>query len=156
MIRTIAGYHADEEDDWVAELSCHHNQDFRHPPVESWEWVLDPDGRAAHLGTDTDCALCDGAELPPGLVAHVVLGPWDEADVPEGLQRVHRTPVGRWGCLRVIQGTIDFQFRPDGDPPGEVRHLEAPAEQAIPPDVTHQVTLLGPVRLQLELLAPAS
>jgi len=60
MERTITGYHQDELGDWVAELSCGHNQHVRHnPPFRTAPWVLTPEGRAAHMGTPIDCPLCD-------------------------------------------------------------------------------------------------
>jgi hypothetical protein len=61
--RTITGFHQDEEGDWVAELSCGHNQHVRHrPPFQIRAWVLEADGRADRLGTAIDCPPCDRAE----------------------------------------------------------------------------------------------
>ena len=58
--RRIAGFHQDEEQHWVAELECGHNQHVRHdPPWTRREWVTTADGRAAHLGTPLDCKKCD-------------------------------------------------------------------------------------------------
>ncbi|MHB8295114.1 MAG: DUF3565 domain-containing protein [Acidimicrobiales bacterium] len=50
---------------------------------------------------------------------------------------------------------VGFQFRPDGTPPGELLDVPAGSCQPIPPGVTHRVVAEGPVRLELELLAPA-
>ncbi len=40
--RAITGYHLDDEGDWVAELSCGHNQHVRHrPPFRLRAWVTE-------------------------------------------------------------------------------------------------------------------
>lgn len=40
MEQPIISYHKDEEDDWVAELGCGHNQHVRHdPPWQLRPWV---------------------------------------------------------------------------------------------------------------------
>ena len=62
--RAITGYHEDDEGDWVAELSCGHNQHVRHrPPFQLRAWVTDEAGRTAKLGTLLDCPLCNQPEL---------------------------------------------------------------------------------------------
>jgi tellurite methyltransferase len=151
VIRTITGFHLDDEGDWVAELSCLHNQHVRHrPPFQVRSWVLDEAGREARIGTDIECSLCDRADLPDGLVVRRVLGPWDRDSVPAGLQRDHRTPNGLWGFLAVRAGSVEFQF--EGAHP---RRLAAGDRQAIPPDRPHRVILDRPACLELQLLGPA-
>ena len=151
MIRSIVGFHADSDGDWVAELSCYHSQHLRHrPPFQQREWVLDPVGRAAHLGSHIECPLCDRAELPEGLTILGRAGPWDQDSVPGGLLRAHRTPEGRWGRLVIHDGAVGFQFKPGDAPPAPVRHLDAGAHQPIPPGVPHRLILTGAVRLELE------
>ena len=60
MRRSIVGYHQDEENHWVAELSCGHNQHVRHdPPLISRPWVQSQSGRASRLGYELDCKKCD-------------------------------------------------------------------------------------------------
>ena len=67
MLRTIAGYHQDNEGDWVAEISCGHTQHVRHrPPFQSRGWVLEEKGRADRIGTEIDRTLCERTELPEG------------------------------------------------------------------------------------------
>jgi hypothetical protein len=64
MKQSIVGYHKDEEDDWVAELYCGHNQHVRHnPPLVSRPWVETPEGQDAMLGYQLNCVKCD-ADLP--------------------------------------------------------------------------------------------
>ena len=83
MIRTIDGFHLDEHGDWVAELSCLHNQHVRHrPPFWDRPWVTHASGREERIGSEIDCPLCDRAELPPGLDIARTAGPFDAASVP--------------------------------------------------------------------------
>jgi hypothetical protein len=63
--RSIVGFHQDEDGDWVAELSCLHNQHVRHrPPFQERPWVLDEAERSARIGAALDCPLCDRGEPP--------------------------------------------------------------------------------------------
>jgi hypothetical protein len=64
MQQPIVGYHRDEEDHWVAELDCGHNQHVRHnPPLVSRPWVVSEQGRESMLGHELNCVKCD-AGLP--------------------------------------------------------------------------------------------
>lgn len=55
----IMGYHKDEFGDWVAELSCGHQQHVRHnPPMVERPWVLTQQGRDSFLGYPLVCKLC--------------------------------------------------------------------------------------------------
>lgn len=63
MKQPITGYHQDEEQHWVAQLACGHNQHVRHrPPFFERPWVMTDEGRAAGLGTRLDCKKCDRGE----------------------------------------------------------------------------------------------
>jgi hypothetical protein len=67
VIRTIEGFHRDDEGHWVAELSCLHRQHVRHqPPFQDRAWTQTEAGRASRVGTDIDCPLCDRADGPEG------------------------------------------------------------------------------------------
>ncbi|HLT14981.1 MAG TPA: DUF3565 domain-containing protein [Marinobacter sp.] len=60
MKQPISGYHRDEENHWVAQLACGHNQHVRHdPPWVNRPWVITPEGRASMLGFELDCKKCD-------------------------------------------------------------------------------------------------
>ncbi len=151
MIRSIVAFHADLTGDWVAELSCYHNQHIRHrPPFQPRPWVDDAVGRAGRIGSPIDCPLCDRAELPAGLAVLNRLGPWDQESLPVALCHAHQTPRGQWGQLQVRAGAIDFQFEP-GRPDSAVTHLQAGSHQPIPPGRTHRVMPTGDVKLELEL-----
>ena len=63
MKQPIVGFHLDEENDWVAELDCGHNQHVRHhPPFVNRPWVTTRPGRESMLGTCLDCVKCDRDE----------------------------------------------------------------------------------------------
>lgn len=56
----ITGFHQDEENYWVAELECGHNQHVRHrPPMIIRHWVNNDKGRKERLGTFLNCKVCD-------------------------------------------------------------------------------------------------
>ena len=60
MKQPIVCYHLDEEDHWVAELDCGHNQHVRHnPPLVSRPWVVSEEGRNSMLGFELNCVKCD-------------------------------------------------------------------------------------------------
>ena len=47
----ITGFHLDEDNHWVADLSCNHTQHVRHnPPWQQREWVLSDNGRNDFIG----------------------------------------------------------------------------------------------------------
>lgn len=60
MLQPITGYHRDDENHWVAQLACGHNQHVRHdPPWQNRPWVTTAEGRAQMLGYKLDCRKCD-------------------------------------------------------------------------------------------------
>ena len=147
MIRTIEGFHADDEDDWVAELDCLHGQHVRHkPPLWPKAWATTEEGRAEHLGTPLDCPLCDRFELPDGLTLARTAGPFDADTLPAGLRRTHLVADRTWGLLRVLDGVVGFEIA------GRERRLAAGDEQPIPPGVPHRLELDGPVELAVDFL----
>ena len=152
MQRSIVGFHQDADGDWVAELSCLHNQHVRHrPPFQERPWVLVEEDRAAHLGMDLDCPLCERAEMPEGLTLARVAGPFDADTLPPALCSQHRVAERTWGCVCVLEGAVGFAM--EVEPPLDVR-LEAGTRQAIPPGVAHRLTPAGPVRLTIEFYVP--
>jgi tellurite resistance-related uncharacterized protein len=150
MRRTIVGFHQDEQGDWVAQLSCLHNQHLRHrPPFQERSWVLHEGERAARVGAELNCPLCDRAELPEGLHLARTVGPFEADTLPAGLRHRHRVAERTWGCLRVHEGSVWFSMH--SDPPLRVR-VEAGGRQPIPPGVFHALTVDGPVRLTVDFL----
>lgn len=150
MRRTISGFHQDDEGDWVAELSCLHNQHVRHrPPFQERAWVTTDAGRVGRLGTALDCPLCDRAELPGALRLARTAGPFDATTLPPGLRKAHRVAERTWGRLRILDGAARLNL--ETDPPIEV-HLGPGDSHPIPPGVPHAVTIDGPVRLVVDFL----
>lgn len=150
MRRAITGFHLDVEGHHVAELSCFHAQHVRHqPPWQERAWVLTPAGRAGRIGTELDCPLCDRAELPEGLEVVRIAGPFDESSVPAGLLRAHRVAAATWGRLHILEGQARFTLQAT---PPLVRDLFVGDRQPIPPEIDHEVTITGPVRLEVDFL----
>lgn len=154
MIRTIEGFHQDDEGDWVAELSCLHNQHVRHrPPFKERPWVTSEAGRAGRVGAQLDCPLCDRLELPAGLELVRTAGPFDADTLPAALRRSHVVADRTWGLLRVLEGDVVFAIQTTL--PHRAR-LDAGDQQPIPPGIAHLLRVDGPVRLTLDfLLRPA-
>lgn len=64
MQSAITGYHLDEENHWVAQLACGHNQHVRHqPPFFNRPWTQTEEGRETMLGLPLDCKKCDRGEM---------------------------------------------------------------------------------------------
>ncbi|WP_076419904.1 DUF3565 domain-containing protein [Colwellia sp. UCD-KL20] len=65
MNRAIADYHKDDENHWVARLTCGHFQHVRHnPPWTNRPWVETLAGRNSMIGHELNCKKCDeGAPL---------------------------------------------------------------------------------------------
>jgi hypothetical protein len=60
LLQAIINYHKDDEQHWVAELACGHNQHVRHrPPWENRGWVTSTRGRKSMLGYQLTCQLCE-------------------------------------------------------------------------------------------------
>lgn len=154
ITRTIVAFHQDDAGEWVADLSCLHRQHVRHqPPFQMRPWVTTDQGRASHVGTEIGCALCARGELPDGLTVVRTAGPFDAATVPRGLLSDHVVADGRWALLRVLEGSVGFRL--DTEPITE-KMLGAGEAQAIPPGVTHALTIGGPVRLLIDFLTASA
>lgn len=147
--RPIVGFHQDDADDWVAELSCGHRQHVRHrPPFVERPWVMEAAGRRSRLGTSLPCPLCDRCEVPPDFTVTRRSPLWDETTAPATLRRQHRLPAGTWGRLTVYEGRLRLLTTV----PTFRAVLTAGDERGIPPEVPHAVTPLGHVRFGLEFL----
>jgi hypothetical protein len=150
--RAIVGFYQDDVGDWVAELACRHGQHVRHrPPFDERGWILDAAQRAARIGTDLECPLCDRAELPEGLQLARTAGPFDPDTMPPGLRRTHTVAAGRWGRLRVVRGRASIQL--EVDPPIS-RRLGVGDEQPIPPEVPHLVSVEEDGAVEIDFLVP--
>lgn len=64
MEQAIVGYHKDDENHWVAQLSCGHFQHVRHqPPFVNRPWVETLTGRQEKVGLSLNCVKCDDGAL---------------------------------------------------------------------------------------------
>ncbi len=62
MQQAIMGFRLDDEQHWVAQLACGHNQHVRPTPLwQNRPWVLTKEGRDEKLGMMLECKLCDDA-----------------------------------------------------------------------------------------------
>jgi len=149
MRSTICGFHRDEDNDWVAELSCGHSQHMRHkPPWQNRPWVNDAEARARQVGGEIDCPLCDMPSLPPGAVEYKRTTTFTERTVPKGLLSDHRTKAGTWARIVVSSGELGYSF---GEPRREL--VLSPGRVGIVrPEAPHQVALRGPVAFHVEFL----
>lgn len=149
MKQALTGFRRDDAGEWVAELSCGHDQHMRHrPPFQLREWVLSPEGRAKRACEPVECPLCDRCERPASAGAASTAKEYDETTVPGGLRRAHRLGKAVWGRLTVLDGLLACVI--ETTPALEV--VLSPGEsQDIPPTVRHRVEPLGRVRFVLEI-----
>ena len=154
MNREITGFLLDDQGDWIAELSCGHQQHVHHrPPFQIRPWVVDAESRRSRVGSSLSCPLCDRAELPEGLARVRTTPMWDEYTMPEGLRRTHRLARGTWGLIKVDSGQLRFVSR--GDPIIDVI-VGDKGVQAIPPELEHFVQSLGFVSFSIDFFVVAS
>ena len=65
MEQRIIAFHQDDEQQWVAQLACGHNQHVRHnAPWTNRPWVTTPEGRDSMIDRALNCAKCDTAAPP--------------------------------------------------------------------------------------------
>ena len=106
MTSSIAGFHADAEGHWVAELACGHNQHMRHdPPWQNRPWVLTAEGRQQFIGTEIRCTQCEESSRMMSMEPiGTVRSPYTET---------HQIPKG-CGAEHHAEGVLDVlpQFEP--------------------------------------------
>lgn len=148
MDRSIAGFHQDELGDWVAELSCGHGQHVRHkPPFWSRPWVLTAEGRAAKIGVELACVLCDRFELPAGHQAYKRTPTFHQNSIPDGLRKNHATKPGVWGLIHVVSGRLRYVVQP---PLAGEHDLDPARPGIVVPEVLHHICPDGDVELYVE------
>ena len=85
-------------------------------------------------------------ERPPTAKPYRRTGVFDENTLPAALRREHRTKLGVWGVIRVLDGRVRYQVLA---PPSEVI-LEPGHPGLVLPDQPHLVEPLGSVRMRVE------
>ena len=145
----IAGFHQDENRDWIAELACGHTQHMRHrPPWENRAWVESEVERAAKIGSPIDCVSCEMPVLPEAAQEYRRSATFTEDSVPAGLLRDHGTKPGVWALIVLESGQLDYTF----ESPFRTFLLSPERPGIIPPEVPHHVSVIGPVRFHVEFL----
>jgi tellurite resistance-related uncharacterized protein len=148
MQRAIVGYHKDEEDDWVAELDCCHNQHVRHqPPFFNRPWTQSQEGRDSMLGQQLSCVRCDALEWPEGLQLLRTTPEFNEANFPEGIRKDHSTKTGVWGRIIIAEGRMRYVCQA---PVAREFELDSETPGIIPPELLHHVEPLGTLRFCIE------
>lgn len=134
-------------DAWIAALDCGHNRHVRHrPPLSSFPWIDDAEGRRAHVGQLIECGRCAQRIWPECAEPYHSTNVFDQHTVPAGLLADHRTKPRVWGRLEVLSGTLVLCFVE----PLDERVTVATGEwAAIPPELPHHVELSGPVEFRV-------
>ena len=150
MLRTIVGYRKDVEDHWVALLDCGHPHHVRdHPPFKSRPWVLNAEGRAAHVGTPLNCVRCESFEMPSHFVAFKQTAVFTQDTLPEGLRHEHSTRRGVWARIVVHEGRLRYRV-----PTLAMDDVLTPDHPGlVVPEIRHSVEPLGKVEFFLEFFA---
>jgi tellurite resistance-related uncharacterized protein len=145
--RTIEAIEVDSDHEVVVSLDCGHTRHVRHrPPLSSHPWVVDPEGRKAHLGTQIECGRCRNLELPAHAREYRRTAEFDETTLPAALRREHRTKAGTWGRIVVLAGRVRYSVF------GTTILLDPDRGGVIPPDVPHHLEPEGAVRLYVAFL----
>ena len=148
MNRSITGFHCDEEEHWVAVLSCGHGRHVRHnPPLSERPWVQSAEERETRIGSDLDCVRCDRSELPEDFEPYQRTPCFTESTLPDALQRAHTTKLGIWALICVSRGRLDYHIHAPFD-----RHevLAPDTAGVVLPEVEHHVTASEPVEFFVE------
>ena len=87
-------------------------------------------------------------EMPAGLVPTGRSPEFTSDTLPEALQKEHALADGRWGILRVLEGSLVFVDLANGDE----QVVEAPGRVVIAPQRPHRVRVSGPVRCRIDFL----
>jgi ferredoxin len=146
--RRIVGIHEESPGTCVVELDCGHRRHVRdRPPLERHAWVHDARARDARIGTPIECGWCDACVRPEGVRRYREGPSWDAGAIPAGLLASHRLRAGVWGELVVLEGRVRLRYLAPLD---RELVLEAGAVAAIPPELPHELELLGDVRLRLD------
>jgi tellurite methyltransferase len=140
VLRAIESFEQDSAGDWVARLRCGHGQHMRHkPPFWTRGWVTTPEGRAAKLGVEVECPLCDRFELPAGFAPYKTTPTFEVDTIPSGLRKDHSTKPGVWARIRVLAGRLEYTVE---QPLARTSTLEPGKDGIVVAEVPHRVTPL--------------
>jgi tellurite resistance-related uncharacterized protein len=95
------------------------------------------------------------AGLPPGLVAYRRTPVFNEASIPAGLRREHRTKPGVWAVISVLEGRLRFRALPAHSDPTPELSVSAGGCMVVSPEQPHEVKPEGSVRFFVEFYRTA-
>ena len=84
---------------------------------------------------------------PEGLAEYARTREFSEASIPASLLRRHRTRVGAWARIVVLQGRLRYRIL---DPAVEEVELSPARDGIIEPLIAHEVVPDGPARFHVE------
>lgn len=87
--------------------------------------------------------------LPSGLKPYRRTPLFDQASIPAGLRREHRTKAGVWALIHVVEGNLLYRILA----PREERVLSPGTPGVVAPEQPHEVEPLGEVRFYVEFHA---
>ncbi|WP_244413891.1 DUF1971 domain-containing protein [Methylorubrum extorquens] len=85
-------------------------------------------------------------EPPPLAEPYKITDVFDEISLPAGLRKEHRTKLGTWGVIRVLNGRLRYVILN----PASETIIEPGHPGLISPDQAHFVEPLGSMRMQIE------
>lgn len=148
LLRTIVGFHQDQDSHWVADLDCGHAQHTRHdPPFFPRPWVMTAAGRGARIGTELDCGWCDGKTIPDGYASYKQTPVFTAETIPSGLRQQHATKRGVWGLIHVVAGTLIYRIH---HPLHTEETLDSQIQGIVLPEVQHDVQPSKDARFYVE------
>ena len=86
-------------------------------------------------------------ELPEGLARYGGTSVFSEGSIPANLRRTHRTKVGTWAKIVVLEGRLRYRIL---EPDIEEVDLSPGRPGIVEPEVPHEVDALGPVRFHVD------
>jgi tellurite methyltransferase len=141
MLRKILCFHQDQEQHWVADLSCGHSQHTRHkPPLVVRPWVLTPEGRESMIGSELNCVRCDRKEIPNRAASIKRTNVFTQENIPPAIRTSHQTAPGIWGRITVLNGRLTYTIF---EPFNEDLDLNSNCSGVIVPEVSHSVNPVG-------------
>lgn len=86
-------------------------------------------------------------ELPAGVARYGGTSVFSEGSIPANLRRAHRTKVGTWAKIVVLEGRLRYRIL---EPESEETELSPERPGIVEPGVLHEVEAPGPVRFRVD------
>jgi len=85
--------------------------------------------------------------LPNNLTYQKRTPQFSDGNMPEGMLGEHRTAVGIWAKIKVVEGNLTYRIL---EPDIEEHVLDRSRDGVVAPQESHQVEVNGPVRFYIE------